>query len=1142
MHEPIFFDPTGRRGRWSRRILALLMVIIIAGAVAFATTLVAVPPQRDLELPLPQPHAAALRGIPPRHGLTSWLPPMHIRSGAHSPLSIGFYVPGDDASIASLRRHVRALDWVVPAMVTVSGVTVSGRAVSGGRGAGPKQDVVLHEDRRFTHMIAAMKHPPKVLPMVQNLGADEWDGAGAAALLTNVGQRHALAAQLAAMVATRHEGGLVLDFEALPGSAIRPYLLFLREVHSLLPKKAQLAVTAPADDTNWPLAAFAAATDHVIFMAYDQHWQGGEAGPIAGQGWFVGEVEKARREVGADKLIVALGSYAYDWHGDGVDALSIEDGWLAAHDSSAPVLFDRTSGNAGFAYDESGRHHNIWMLDAATSWNQLQVLKRLGIDDVALWRLGTEDNGFWTDLGAFRTGGTPDLSTPQSLLSTDVEGSGEILRITSVPRAGHRSLVRDAQGMITAERYDSLPTPYVVRRAGAADPKLLALTFDDGPDISWTPKILDELEAAHVPATFFVIGENALAHPSLLNRIMADGYELGNHSYTHPNMATTGHGQTMLELNATERLVEAYTGHGMTLFRAPYFGDAEPTTLDELNPALEAQQAGYTVVGLHVDPNDWQRPGAQAIFDQVMRQVHGATADHSDNVILLHDGGGDRAQTVEALPRIISALKAEGYRFVPVSELVGVPVAQAMPPVTGDDLIAVRTDVAIFISLAVCAAVLTWLFYAAITLGIARAIVMAGLALFQSRRSRGPVPQFEPPVSVIIPAYNEERVIVASVARVLASDYPGLQVIVADDGSKDRTSELVRAAFAGDGRVTLLTLRNGGKAAALNRALTEARGEIIIALDADTQFETTTIRRLARWFADPEIGAVAGDARVGNRRNLVTRWQAVEYITAQNLERRALAGFDAMTVVSGAVGAWRRAALDAVGGYPENTLAEDQDLTIAIQRAGWRVTYDPEAVAWTEAPESFRGLARQRYRWAFGTLQCLWKHRGIIRSREPAGLALVGLPQAWLFQIAFAAISPLIDLALVLSILATALRVMQHGWAQTNGDVGTMALYWLLFTAIDVACGWIAYHLDGHKARYPAHLLVAQRLVYRQIMYWVVVRAIASAIGGWVVGWGKLERTGGVRHPAAAAEAGAVALSHRPEDRRPLVEAAQGRG
>ncbi|MBX3593203.1 glycosyltransferase [Sphingomonas sp.] len=1102
MQKPIFFDPTGRRSRWSKRMVALLIGAVILAAVVFATTLVAVPRGQDLRMPLPAPHAARFAPSTLRHGMAGWLPRLHAPAPAR-PLSIGFYMPGDDASLASLRQHGAALDWAVPALVSV---------------AGPAHSVTVLDDRKFDRTVAGMRDRPMVLPMVQNIGNQSWDGAGTAALLHDRTARSALATRLGGMVAQRHDAGLVIDFETLPARAMPDYVRFLGDLRKALPAGAKIAITAPADDPTWPLASLARVTDKLIYMAYDQHWQGAESGPIAAQQWFVDQVEHAQRAVGRDKLVIALGSYGYDWHGDDTDALSIEDAWLAAHDSQAAITFDRASGNAGFAYDEDGQRHTIWMMDAATSWNQMIALKRLGVGDVALWRLGSEDPGFWADLHAFRAGGQPDLSTPTALLSTDVEGNGEILRITATPTDGRRRVAQDAAGMIRDERYDALPTPFVVHRAGAQDPKLLALTFDDGPDASWTPKILDILEREHVPATFFVIGENALQHPGLLNRIVADGDEIGNHSYTHPNLALAGPAQTRLELNTTQRLVEAYTGRRMTLFRAPYFGDAEPTSLDELVPALAAQQAGYTVVGLHVDPGDWQRPGADAIVAQTIARVHAGRPDasgNSGNVILLHDGGGDRAETVAALPRIIETLKAQGYRFVPVSRLVGVTPEQAMPRIASEDLWAVRADVGIFIVLAVLAALLAWLFYLAIALGIARAVVMAGLAWFQSSRRRAEPPTFEPSVSVIIPAYNEERVIAASVARVLASDYPALQVIVADDGSKDGTSRIVAEAFADDPRVTLLTLENGGKAAALNRALLQATGEVVIALDADTQFEPLTIRRLARWFADPRIGAVAGDARVGNRVNLVTRWQAVEYITAQNLERRALAGFDAMTVVPGAVGAWRRAALDGVGGYPEDTLAEDQDLTIAIQRAGWRVTYDPRATAWTEAPESFRALAKQRYRWAFGTLQCLWKHRAILRTRKPSGLALVGLPQAWLFQIAFAAISPLIDLALLLSIGGTAVRIVQHGWAQTSGDVATMGLYWLAFTAIDVLCGWIAYRLDGHRVRYPAHLLVAQRLVYRQIMYWVVLRAIGSAIGGWVVGWGKLERTGRVATAAS---------------------------
>ena len=331
-----------------------------------------------------------------------------------------------------------------------------------------------------------------------------------------------------------------------------------------------------------------------------------------------------------------------------------------------------------------------------------------------------------------------------------------------------------------------------------------------------------------------------------------------------------------------------------------------------------------------------------------------------------------------------------------------------------------------------------------------------------------------------------------------------------DDGSKDETSAIVRRAFADEPRVHLLTLENGGKARALNEGLKLAQGDIVIALDADTQFEPLTIARLARWFADPRLGAVAGNAKVGNRVNLITRWQALEYVTAQNLERRALALIDAITVVPGAVGAWRAETLRAVGGFPGQTLAEDQDLTIMIQREGWKVLYDQRAIAWTEAPESFGALARQRFRWAFGTLQCLWKHRVIIRTGEPRGLAHVGLPQAMIFQIGFAMISPVIDLALLVSIVATAISVHEHGWAATQGDLWRMLTYWLAFTAIDLLAGVVAFALERKERWSLLWLMIPQRFGYRQVMYYVVLKAVTQALRGPRVGWGKLERSGRV--------------------------------
>jgi cellulose synthase/poly-beta-1,6-N-acetylglucosamine synthase-like glycosyltransferase/peptidoglycan/xylan/chitin deacetylase (PgdA/CDA1 family)/spore germination protein YaaH len=1039
------------------------------------------------------------------HGAT---PP--AARGTSPPLTVGFYTSWSDGSAQSLGRHIGQLDWLAPTLMSVD--------------HGGHLNVI--EDAPMRRVLASAMRRPLVIDVLQNAANGRWDGEGTAALLRSPARRALLVGAVAAALDRNGDGGVMVDFENLPPDAMVPLQHFTAELHAALKRRHRIvAITMPIDSPQWSAATFARLADKVVLMAYDEHWQGGEPGPIASDSWFIAHLNRNLRNLPADRVIVALGNYAYDWHDGRADAQTVEEAWLSAHDSGTVPAWDRASGQPSFAFtdtsDAGAIRHDVWMLDAAVSWNQMQMLSKLGIRSIALWRLGSEDPGFWNTLAAWRSPRPtrPDLRSIAETSNVDVEGSGEILRIDATPASGIRAMAFDpATGLIRSETYNRLPTPFVVRRTGARD-RLIALTFDDGPDKTWTPRILSVLEQYHVPATFFVIGENGVDNRAILQRIVADGDEIGNHSYTHPNMADEFSTGIRIELNATQRLIEAYTGRSTRLFRAPYFGDAEPTTADELDPALLAQQQGYTIVGLHGDPGDWKKRSADEIVRRTIAGIEFATPERTVNVVLLHDGGGNREQTILALPQIIEQLQQRGYRFVPVSTLAGLKRDAVMPRVDGWNLVAVRADVAIFSMLATLIAALDGMFVLAIALGVLRAVAMTILALVSDRAAAPSPPATAPLVTVIIPAFNEERVIEASVRRILASAYAPLEVIVADDGSKDRTGAIVAAAFGGDQRVRLLSLRNGGKARALNRALALAQGEIIVALDADTQFEAETIARLVRWFSDSAIGAVAGNAKVGNRVNLVTRWQAVEYVTAQNIERRALTRFDAILVVPGAVGAWRRTALEAVGGFPENTLAEDQDLTIAIQRQGWIIGYDEDAVAWTEAPETLRALGRQRFRWAFGTLQALWKHRSVLWRRHPRGLAVVGMPQAWLFQILFALISPVIDLALAVAILGTLVRVQQHGWAQTQTDVLRMGLYWLAFTTVDLLCGLVAYRLDVRERRFPALLLLAQRFVYRQLMYGVVIRAVGAALAGIGIGWGKLERTGRVHAAALEAQA-----------------------
>jgi len=1111
VHLQIFHDPSGRRARRVRWVLSVLGLLVVS---ALLLLILAVVDAERHEAPALRSHPSPrISAIEPAASAEiergAWTLPGRPRQGASGGGErIGFYMPWDEAGRRSLMSNGASLDWVAAGLARVHG--------------SPHR--WTHEPDPLLRRLLDRPDAPRLMLMVQNIDDEgRWDGRGTAGLLENPAARHRFLGQLRAAARAEKAGGIMLDLEDLPADAHDDYRRFLAEAGPLLARDGvRLDIAVPADDSAWNLAAYAPLVDHLVLMAYDQHWPGGKAGAIAAQPWFARVVREAMAAAGPTKLIIGLGNYAYDWaeQGDAVP-LTVNAAWAKASEARAVPGFDRETGNSRFAYVANGVKHQVWMLDAIASWNQLQVARRSGAAGIALWRLGSEDPGFWTALNT-PSDQIPDLSHLPTAQHVVLDGRGEVLRLASVAKAGVRATEAAGDGLIRSALYRNLPSINLVERGGHKR-RQVALTFDDGPDPLWTPAILDILERAGAPATFFVTGANAMGQPDLLRRIIRQGSELGNHSTTHPDLDKLPEAAVRLEINTTQRIVESHTGRSMRLFRAPYLGDAEPNTQAELHAAKVASEMGYLSVGLNVDPLDWTETSAEMIVRRTISQVESGHEGRSTQIVLLHDSGGDRRATVTALPHIIRELRARGYELVTVSTLAGIPRDAAMPPLVAAHKTAAKGASALFVGLSAGWKALGGLFFLAIVIGILRSLTLTLLAWRAAKRAVVPaypphlVPSF---VSVLIPAFNEERVIEGSVRRILASKGPRIEVIVIDDGSADTTSDVVSRAFGMDPRVTLLTLENGGKARALNQALALAKGDVVVALDADTQFEPDTIARLTRWFADPAIGAVAGNAKIGNAVNLVTRWQAVEYVTAQNLERRALSALDAITVVPGAVGAWRRTALDDVGGYPDDTLAEDQDLTIAIQRAGWRVACDADAVAWTEAPDSFRALFRQRRRWAFGTLQCLWKHRKAMFEGRPHGLARYGMPQAWLFQIGFGLISPVIDIALIASLLHTGLRVANHSLPAMQGDVVTMLVFWLAFAAIDLACGCIAYSLDARERRFPAFRLLMMRFGYRQLLYLVVVRAVFTALAGAALRWGKLERSGEMETGLSEAMAG----------------------
>jgi cellulose synthase/poly-beta-1,6-N-acetylglucosamine synthase-like glycosyltransferase/peptidoglycan/xylan/chitin deacetylase (PgdA/CDA1 family) len=853
-----------------------------------------------------------------------------------------------------------------------------------------------------------------------------------------------------------------------------------------------------------------------MLMGYDEHWETSQQGSIAGQQWFEQTLAMRMRELDQAKTILSIGGYGYNWT-DGVreaEEVTFQEAVLAARDSEATIKFDPMTRNPHFTYDEEdGSHHTVWFLDAVTAFNQIRAASGYHPAGYALWRLGSEDPSLWQVFGSQTADAGPEaLRQIRYGYDIDFEGTGEILQVTSEPQDGTRDIGADSGGFITTESYTQIPSSYVITRTGD-HPGLVALTFDDGPDAEWTPRILDVLKRERVPGTFFIIGQNGQANPELVRRIVREGNDIGNHTFTHPNLGEIPTRVTALELNATERLIESLTNRSTLLFRPPYFGDAEPTTPDEVEPIVEAKRLGYITIGLHVDPNDWAFPGTQGIVNRTIAGVTNKSddADQRGQIVLLHDGGGDRQQTLEALPQIIEQLKARGFRFVTVSELAGLQQTQTMPPVQRREGFMPSADSITFSILSAGVWFLHWLFVVGIVLGIARLIFIGALALAQKVRARkreatGAGAAFNPFVSVIVPAFMEERVIAKTIASLLASDYENYEIIVVDDGSSDRTSEIVRDEFGANPRVRLFTVENSGKAEALSFGLCHAQGEVIIGLDADTLFDSQTLPALARRFADPDIGAIAGNAKVGNRINTVTRWQALEYITAQNLDRRAFASLNCITVVPGAVGAWRKSLLESAGGFSSDTLAEDQDLTLRVRKLGYKIGYEGTAIAWTEAPDTLKGLAKQRFRWSFGTLQCMWKHKGALFNPRCGSLGFIAMPNVWVFQILFPLISPLMDLMMLWSLLIAGINRLEHGAEYDSSNLKQVLFYYALFLLVDWSAASFAFMLERREQWSLLWWLFIQRFGYRQVMYKVMVKSVVAAGRGALVGWGKLER------------------------------------
>ncbi|GGN56340.1 bi-functional transferase/deacetylase [Streptomyces albiflavescens] len=638
---------------------------------------------------------------------------------------------------------------------------------------------------------------------------------------------------------------------------------------------------------------------------------------------------------------------------------------------------------------------------------------------------------------------------------------------------------------------DAATSPHTAR----VKARTIALTFDDGPDPLWTSRILDVLRRNHVHATFFVVGTEVVAHPELVRRIVAEGHQIGIHTFTHPDLARLAPWQRSLELRETQLAVAGAAGVTTALLRPPYSSANDALDDADWSVLEQAGAAGYVTVLSTQDAEDWQRPGADRILANAT--PHG----HAGQILLMHDGGGDRSQTVAALGALIPRLKAHGFRFATVGAAVGM-AGPVQPAGLGDHLQGMALIkvlqggdwVVWLLGVLMCAAGAISVLRAAVVLGAAR----RHRRLRSRSRGRSWGPPVTEPVSVIVPAYNESAGIEAAVRSLLASDHP-VEIIVVDDGSTDGTADLVQSLHL---PVRVIRQQNAGKPAALNTGLAAATFDLVVMVDGDTVFEPDTVRTIVQPFADPRVGAVSGNAKVINRGGLLGRWQHIEYVVGFNLDRRLFDLAECMPTVPGAVGAFRRRALLDLGGVSDVTLAEDTDLTMALCRAGWRVVYEESARAWTEAPASLNALWRQRYRWCYGTLQAMWKHRGALVQRGAAGkLGRRGLVYLLLFQVLLPLLAPAVDIFAVYGLLFL--------------DPVRIVGLWLALLLLQLMMGLYAFRLDGERPG-PLWSLPLQQFVYRQLMYLVVIQSVFTALSGSRLRWQRMERYGSLQAPVAA--------------------------
>jgi cellulose synthase/poly-beta-1,6-N-acetylglucosamine synthase-like glycosyltransferase/peptidoglycan/xylan/chitin deacetylase (PgdA/CDA1 family)/spore germination protein YaaH len=1007
------------------------------------------------------------------------------------PVRAGFYVNWDMNSSISLHKNISRLNMILPEWIF-------------------QKDTKGNLDVRIENetLDFIQNNKVAVVPMLSNYFNKRWNGDSTLILLKNPKARKLLISRIKNLLEKNDFQGINIDLENLPKGS-HPFMLqFSKELSTVLHAEGYITtIDINPTDEDVTYKDIAQYYDFIFLMAYNEHSPDDDPGSISSLNFVEKSIDDAMKEVPSEKIILCVASYGFDWQkGQSGTRITYQGLISMAKEHNEPVYFNFGQSDLTlYYYDDDGNEHEAHCNDAAGTFNIIRTAQDYNAAGVCLWFLGSEDERIWNfysqnldeNFLKMNPFNYKQLEYISSISSVNYDGKGEILEMINEPDHGHTKFEFDNKDqLITSEQYLSLPSSYMLKRFGATNPKKIALTFDDGPNSDYTPKILDILKEKKVPATFFVTGANIQNNIPLIRREYNEGHEIGNHTFTHPNLELTSDNRERVELRSTRLLLESILGYSTLLFRPPYNTDAEPKNLTQIKSLAVAHNEGFICVTSYIDPNDWEE---DVTADTIVARA--IAHQHDGNIVLMHDAGGDRSETVIALPRVIDYYRKQGYEFVTVSALMNKTRDQVMPVVQSQFKFTDTLDLIFFTLTFIWEHFLDGFFIVAIFLIISRLLSIGFLAVLQQRKEKkykSLQKNYTPKVSIIVPAFNEEMNAVRTVEYLLKSSYPEIEIIFVDDGSADMTFLKVKSTFENNDKVKVLTKQNGGKAAALNFGIEQSSGEILVCIDADTILPTEAISKMIPFFADLKVGAVAGNVRVGNTLNMLTNWQSIEYTTSQNFDRRAFDAVNAILVVPGAIGAFRKSAMAVIEGFTTDTLAEDCDLTLRMLRAGFKIRTCNDALALTEAPETLNMFLKQRSRWTFGMMQSFWKHRDLLFSFKKANIGWIALPNLLIFNFLIPLFSPLVDILFIVGLF--------------THDTERYVFFYLLYYFIDCLIASLAYHFDHQKFNLKKALyLFVQRFIYRQLLFFVLFKAYNKAIKGELVSWGVLKRTGNVK-------------------------------